>query len=468
MSSIMMQLLGSGAAGGADGWWLEVSHTGQSNTMFQGEVMPAASGNTVFVTGGVDGSTKIPVLEINENGGIDTQNYITQDSGTNSYYGKTLDLDSSGNLWVGGLLSGSGSRCARHKTNKGAVSGTDNQFLQSNVSRGGFNSIRSDGSNNYNMFTAYDTNSGNVKSYIRKYDSSESVQFDKAVHNGNTTYAREMYYGFSAGLYLSITNAQNPSYGGYAHDIVGVNLAGAINLQRRYYHSSGTGASGAGEGRSVKELTNHLLLVGYDSANTGGKENYNSFSIKKTDNAGKISGASVSGVYQKKYVIKSGTTYYQSEAKACDVDSSGNLYGIGRGPNSTNAIWKFNSDGAVQWCQIIYNTAGGNRNASTASTQLNGICIGNDGQLYVSGFSYPTSSNTYYGLVGKLNPDGMTAGTYGNIVIADLTTEELTTYPTESSYNGYQSDDVASPGMQAATYAYSNSTITSSETLSNL
>ena len=211
-----------------------------------------------------------------------------------------------------------------------------------------------------------------------------------------------------------------------------------------------------------------MLFVGYDSANTGGKENYNSFSIKKTDNTGKISGASVSGVYQKKYLIKIGSTYYQSEAKACDVDSSGNLYGIGRGPNSTNAIWKFNSDGVVQWCQIIYNTAGGNRNASTASTQLNGICIGNDGQLYVSGFGYPTSSNTYYGIVGKLNPDGMTAGTYGNIVIADMTTEELTTYPTESSYNGYQADDVASPGIQATTQAYSNSTISSSETLSNL
>ena len=58
-----------------------------------------------------------------------------------------------------------------------------------------------------NMFTAYDTNSGNVKAYVRKYDSSESVIFDKAVHNGNTGYAREMYYGFSAGLYLTITNA---------------------------------------------------------------------------------------------------------------------------------------------------------------------------------------------------------------------------------------------------------------------
>jgi hypothetical protein len=359
--------------------------------------------------------------------------WIATLSGSGYDYGQGIAVDSSGNVFVAGIITGNNFLLTKYnkfgaiqwqrklgtcsdngRGNMLAIDASGNCHVVGAIDDGGTKSVivfkydtsgvlqwqkkLSSASEDYGYGVAVDSLS-NVyvvgttdvaatwnSALIVKYNSSGAVQWQRGLDAA--TYTNEIAYGValdsSANVYLvGITN----SSGGFGNSDILVakyNTSGVIQWQKRL------GGAAADNGKSVAvDGSGNVYVVGDSGGGFGGFD----VVIAKYDTSGVLQ-------WQRRIGAAGGEVVY-----GVAVDALGNSYLTGD-TGGDLLIAKYDTSGAIQWQRSL---------TSSGSDAGYAIAVDADGAMYVTGFTTVTDPSSEYDvIIAKLPADGSRTGTYGS------------------------------------------------------
>ena len=428
MSGIMMQILGSGAGGAESGWVLEIvpSSTDAGTAMLKA-VMEKSDGSFIAVG---NANSQALTLKFTADGTVSSLHKVTQVGGSYSVTASTVIEDSNNDVWIGGYwysnqdVPGEAGWFAR--TDDGDPQASIQAYQNTN-SRGGDMSIAYDPDEN-RVHTAFDGWTGSRRSVeLQKFNLAGTRQWDYRISFNASNSVRYIHWetnnnraGYTGNLLVSMITTISAGVGHYAHDLVVVDTNG--DPQATYRSTSSTTNTGSGEGQCIASDASFIYDIGYTEDTSLGN-GHNNMHIRKIN---KATGALA---WERFYLNKIGSTYYQSGGRGIAVDSSGNVYATSRhgGGDQHDVLWKFNSSGTLQWAIRLGRTG-------SYTCVLNAITVGSDGFIYTGG--YTQSSSTNNAIMFKIPPDGVSAGTYGDYTVSTPSYGQATGFLTFSDNGG--------------------------------
>jgi len=410
------------------------------------------SGN-VYVCGyGLNSSNQriASVSKYNSSGTIQWQQTLTDAYSTPSDINNGITIDSSGNIYVcGNCLNSAGTRTAIvYKLNS---SGTIQwqQTLTPTAGTSSTSSIALDSSNNVYV-CGNAIASPNTVNLIYKLNSSGTIQWQKTITDSNTVKGRSI--SFSG---ITIDGSGNVYACGSNYNVSDLPVqllckydsSGTIQWQRNLTDAS-TLAAGALAFTSFSKTTTdssgnvYVCGQGYNSSNQliASVAKYNS-----------------SGTIQWQQTLTDVYSTPNDFASGISIDSSGNVFVVGQGENSSNQfiifISKYNSSGTIQWQRTITDTY------TTPTDAGNNITIDSLGNLYVTGQITNTAGNPVM-FITKLPSDGSRTGTYSNSTFGIVYASSSWTAATSTWTASTPSLTTATPTYTAAASSFTAATST--------
>ena len=456
MSGIMMQILGSGAGGADSGWVLEVVPSStDAGTSILKAVMEKSDGSFIAVG---SANSQALTLKFTADGTVSSLHKVTQVGGSYAVNATTVVEDSNNDVWIGGYwysnqdVPGEAGWFAR--TDDGDPQASIQAYQNTN-SRGGDMSIAYDPDEN-RVHTAFDGWTGSRRSvYLQKFNLAGTRQWAYQVAFNTSNSVRYAHWetntnrsGHTGNLLVSMITTINAGVGHYAHDTLVVDTNG--DPQATYRSTSSTTNTGSGEGQCIASDASFIYDIGYSEDVSLGN-GHNAMHIRKINKAtGALS-------WERFYLNKIGSTYYQSGGRGIAVDSSGNVYATSRhsGGDQHDVLWKFNASGTLQWAIRLGRTG-------SYTCRLDAITVGSDGFIYTGG--YTQSSSTNNAIMFKIPPNGVSAGTYGNYTVSTPSYGQATGFLTFSDNGG----SVSSASTQTVSPTNTDGTVSSTNTKTDL
>jgi uncharacterized delta-60 repeat protein len=392
-----MPLLGTRGAASASGfgftaltgiggpYWIGTLSNGANGANGQG-IAVDSSGN-IYITGyaSISGSRKAIISKYNNSGVIQWQRSLGSSFVDYSY---SVSIDSSGNVYITGITpSPSGGADNDVLIAKYNTSGTLQWQRTLGASTSGAvdngQSIAVDSSGN--VYVAGRTSSqgaGSDDVLIAKYNTSGTIQWQRILGGSGSDIGQGIAVDSSGNVYVT---GYTSNTGIYKVLLTKYNTSGTIQWQRTLV---GSGME-FGYGITVDSAGN-IYIVGYTGSNTDAL-------ITKYDTSGTI---------QWQRTLSGSAT---DAGYGISVDLNGNVYITGatssQGAGSTDAlIAKYNNSGTIQWQR----TLGGSGNDYCI-----GISVDSGGNIYTIGITNTPSAGAYYDfLLSKLPGDGSKTGTY--------------------------------------------------------
>ena len=421
------------------GW---IASLGGSGTEYGHGVTHDSSGN-VYLAGYTgssgQGSNDILVVKYNSSGTIQWQR--TLGAGGNDK-GVGVALDSSGNVYVAGLINNSST--GRYEgliakyTNSGAIEWQ--RMLGISNAHSFFNGVGIDSSDNVYVSgrTAGGGGQGSNDFLIAKYNSSGAIQWQRVL--GSSTQEVDSENS------IAVDGSGNVYIGGYTN----VNGTGHSQMLLAKYDSDGNldwqVYQGADRFKGIEGIaldsSGDVYVVGESQENPSWS--YYSLFVVKYNSSGSFQ-------WQRRLHDDSANT---TQGRGITVDSSGNVYVGGytnAGPGAI--IAKYNSSGTIQWQRYL------TRSSDTGAAEAYDLSVDNSGNLYVAGYSSIVSAGGYDAFVAKLPTDGSGMGTYGSYLYTEGTlTETATNYNGEGPASLTPATSSLTPATSTVTPATSNLT----------
>jgi len=348
-----------------------------------------ASGN-VYMTGGSSGSgTSVDYATIKYNtNGVEQWVQRYNGPGNSDDRAYAIAIDASGNVYVTGYSYGSGT-FYDYATIKYNTNGVE-QWVQRYNGPGNFyddaTAIAVDGSGNVYV-TGYSYGSGTFYDYATiKYNTNGVEQWVQR-YNGpgnDRDGANAIAVDGSGDVYVTGSSYGSGTSSDYA--TIKYNTNGVEQWVQRY---NGPGNDRDGANAIAVDASGNVYVTGWSG---GSGTFYDYATIKYNTN----------GVEQwvQRY---NGPGNDWDEANAIAVDGSGNVYVTGRsyglGTSSDYATIKYNTNGVEQWVQR-YNGPGNDRDGANA------IAVDGSGNVYVTGSSYGSGTSSDYATI-KYNTNGV-------------------------------------------------------------
>lgn len=242
-----------------------------------------------------------------------------------------------------------------------------------------------------NVYVAgqYINASARAQPFVIKYNSSGTVQWNVGLGNSIGANQYDTNYGLAidAADNVIVTNAIKNSSAGLNAQIMKIAAAGTITWQRKLNSSQTAANQGDYADSCASDSSSNTYIGGYSY---NGSVYGNGF-LAKYNSSGTIQ-------WQRK-ISTSSTTSISGIA----VDSSGNVFGVGKGANASGGttafIGKWNSAGTIQWQRTLT----GNGAAASTQTWATNCALDSSGNLYVSGLD---AVSNVYGWVAKYNTSG--------------------------------------------------------------
>lgn len=385
-------LLGAaGAAGGSSHWLLDA---GTNSNDFPRSLTLDSSGN-IYIVGYCFIGSAYDFLIAKYDNDATFQWARTLGDGSSKYdQGFDIALDSSNNVYVAGFKEGSNDNydfiLAKYNS-----SGTIQwqRSLASSVRDLAYGVAVDSSGNAY--ITGY-TKFSNSDLVIAKYNTSGTIQWQRTLSGSGNDRGYDVAVDSSGNAYvLGITNSEGA--GNQDILLVKYNTSGAIQWQRTL--------GGSALDSSIKlalDSSGNPHICGHTETVVSGNGQYDFITAKYN----------TSGTLQ--WQRKLGTSTNTEQASSLRVDSSGNVYIIGRIPSGSGGAGgedaffaKYNSSGTIQW----------QRSWGGTGTEVGyDIDVDNSGNIYVLAYTRFTVT----GLGGydiqllKLPDDGSLTGTYGS------------------------------------------------------
>lgn len=425
--------LGAAGSGGAAGWIVDFDDTTHTGNFLIRTVNAGPANGNIYFSGAVKGGDRFVFGAVDEDGTMQFSRYAesaTSPSASASIQGRSIAWDSSntnayvGMYWYEPNVSSQANGAVIKLSNVGVPASAKRLYNANN--RGGTTWISMDSSNN--IYACYNAYTGSrVRGYIDKLNTSLNTTRRDYVEDFQQSYLRDgRHYG--SAVYLSYTHAIDASNGRYGHGIYSKGDSDqSIGIKRVFDNTSSTDNIGSGEHGVIAFDSSNLYCGGYFDEPTGAS-GYNSghvFSLNRSN--GNVN-------WQKLFIEKSGSTYYQSEVQGVCCDDSGNVYATFNGKNSHHNIAKYNSSGTLEWIYKI----------GTASSSRKFRCRGlifYNGHIYTNAdYTHPTDADQR-GAIVKIPTDGLSTGTYGDFVVSVPTYETPTNVPSSSNVTPESSDE---------------------------
>jgi hypothetical protein len=436
---------------GAGYWAATLTDAGSTpNTVGRG-IATDSSGNVYVCGDGLNSSSGrvASVSKYNSSGTILWQRTITDAYSTPSSFAYGITVDSSGNVYVcgKGLNASNYNNATVSKYDSSGTIQWQQTFYETSSSISFFYGISIDSSNNVYVCGSFNGTSINS---IYKLNSSGIVQWQRSLDDGRTPKIKIVgFYGItidsSANLYVCGSNLDSSDNG--LITICKYNSSGTIQWQRSLT-SAGSAPYGAGNGIAVDSSANvYVAAQGYNSSNQV---------------IASISKWNSSGTLQWQRTLTDAGSTINTTSTGVSIDSSGNVFVVGFGQNSSNqqviSISKWDSSGTIQFQRTITDTY------STPNDRGNGITVDSLGNMYVTGWIKNTANQTVV-FIAKLPSDGSRTGTYSNstfgIVYASSSWTAATSTWTAAT-STYTSDTT---GLSGNASSWTNATSTWSTSL---
>ena len=378
----ILSAAGAGGAVGAVSYWL-ARLTGATFAQL-GAIKQDASGN-IYVSGqaiatGGAGANDGFVAKYDSSGTIQWQRVLGS-TGTETFGGK-LNIDSSGDVYVGGRTTSQGQGGNDGLVAKYDSSGTIQwQRILGGAGTDLFRAITGDsGGNSYAVGYTESEGQGGSDALIAKYNSSGTIQWQRRIGGAGDEEGNNVAIDSNGDVYIAGATTTSTA-GAQDFYIVKYNSSGTLVWQRRLGSASGDSANGiaidstdsiyvAGSTAGAGTGTNDVLLAKYNSSGT---------------------------LQWQRTLTGSGSDIANNVA----VDSSNNVFISG--VSSTNAgnddvlIAKYDSSGTVQWQRWLRST-----NADSALS----VNVAPNGVVNFAGVSNDQI------ILGQLPNDGSLTGTY--------------------------------------------------------
>jgi len=417
--------LSPGGGGGGGPYWIGTLSSA-ANSENANEVTTDSS-NNIYLSGyGWGGGTQYDILfcKLNTSAAIQSQ-YVFGNNPTDSSYG--IAVDSSGNIYLAGYLTGSSQDFYVAKFNSAGVIQWGRTIPDGQGVNDASYSVKVDGSGNV-YACGFTYPAGLSKSaFIVKFNSIGDALWRKVLDG--VSEARSVYLDSAGNVYIS----------GLA------NIGGVNKILVVKYSSSGTitwqrslgSADAAQSNGMVVDSSGNVYICGFTGATTAAI-------VAKYDSSGSL-------LWQRQ--ISGGTnTVYTDIA----IDSSNNIYLSGyyitSGTTNALVVTKYDSSGNLQWKNTI---------SSASNVYGYGVTIDGNNDVVVCGLI--SIGGTADILVAKLPNDGSKTGTYtvgstnvtyGNWTYtegsASLTSATSTLASTNVTYSVYGSNPTTkSPNLTA-------------------
>ena len=370
------------------------------NTLGRG-ITTDSSGNVYVCGRGLNSSnaTVASVSKYNSSGTILWQRTITdvfQSSSTVNDYANRITVDSSGNVYVSGIGSNDTTdtfATVSKYNSSGTIQWQRVLYPASGSSTAVAYGVTVDNSGNV---YACGTENGATFNLIYKLNSSGTLQWQKTLDDGSTAKLKivgfyDMAIDSSANLYVTGVNynSSNP-----ITTICKYNSSGTIQWQRTLTNA---GSPSTGKGIAVDSSAN-VYVAGSGNNSSGATVAF-------------ISKWNSSGTLQWQRTLTDAGSTINTASTGVSIDSSGNVFVVGYGNNSSNqqviSISKWNSSGTIQFQRTITDTY------STPSDGGYGVSVDGSGNMYVTG-SIKNTAGQIVMFIAKLPSDGSQTGTYSN------------------------------------------------------
>jgi uncharacterized delta-60 repeat protein len=309
--------------------------------------------------------------------------------GADGETGYSIAIDSSSNVYAFGYTGSTGAGLLDFLLAKYNSSGTLQwqRILGSTQYEFGYGVAIDSSSNVYVSGVTYSAPIGSLDAMVAKYDSSGTLQWQKALGGADNDFFYELATDSGNNLY-ALGHTESAGAGGNDFLLAKYNSAGTIQWQRVL------GGTGSEQGFSVAiDASDNAYILG-QTASTG---------------------AGGADILLAKY-NSSGTLQWQRVLGGADgeagygvaIDSFNNVYLTGKtlsaGAGSNDlVIAKYNSAGTIQWQRVL---------GATGNDTGNSIAVDADDTLYVLGSIYSAGSGSADFFLAKLPNDGSLTGTY--------------------------------------------------------
>jgi len=411
----MMQILGSGAAGGESSWMTKIDYT----SVYPGQLF-YDSDNEFVIAMGAGGGGVIQITLNASDGAYKSSNYPrlrVHDTGESFSRPKICRISTG--TYGYGMYNYNGSYEQGHlRTGDINFANGDNQIdiYKSGVYKGSFTQVVGDN----NLWVAFDLYSHPTTTIIAGRYNAQLAANSRAekwdYNTGKLMYLRDMT-GDEDTQFLNITRGTATSSGEYTLTVMKVAI-GYLDWSKQFRISSKS--TQAGEQKSIAFLynapgvSNKVVAVGHTEPS-----NYSEMFVVSLAYNGNVN-------YQKSYY--SGSFHFYSHSVA--IDTSGNTYVCGFKQASPNRgiIMKLNDSGVFQW---------GIEVSASDAVEILGIDVDNNGNIYFNGYTTETNRKL---IIGKIPDDGSTSGTYDSVTFASISMSTRDAPTTAESVSGTFND----------------------------
>jgi len=363
-----------------------------------------STGNVYVAGTSNDGTNYILLAKYDSSGSLQWQRKIRQNASSSG----RVSVDGSGNVYVVGIANnGTSNYAALLKYDTSGSLQWQRKLSHASTSTFTPNGMAVDSSSNVYVIGTYDTSTYSV---VAKYNSSGTIQWQRRFNVGAVT---QSGYGVSVDSSLNVYTVGNNA----GFSINKYNSSGAIQWQRVLDSSNG-------DGRAVTvDSSDNIYVVG------------------KGDSSAKILLAkyNTSGVIQWQRTLID-ATYSGSYGNAITTDSSGNIYITGILQDSASLVYtivaKYNSSGTIQWQRKIF----------TPGVSSNGFGIKADSSGNVYSVGQSNDGVSYFYIV-KLAQDGTTLSGNAFVTMIPGSATSATSTLSEGANSG---TDAAGPAVDAA------------------
>jgi uncharacterized delta-60 repeat protein len=374
-----LSLLGASGGGGI-AYWLATLGGASGET---GKGIVCDSSNNVYGFGETystgAGSRDFLLSKRDPEGSIVWQRSL---GGAGGEEGNDLAIDTSGNLYCVGRTDSAGAGSSDFLLAKYNSSGTIQwqRILGGSDNDTAYGIALDSASNVYLSGYTFSQGAGSADFVIAKYNSSGTIQWQRVLGGASNDRAAKLGIDSSDNVYITgLTESAG---------------AGNEDLLLAKYNSSGT--------------IQWQRVLGLSAGNDNGQ----AVSFDSSDNVYVVGQSAPSGGFSFDFVIakynSSGTIQWQrtlgesnfASAHDVAVDSSDNVYVLGRGDGQEFILAKYDSSGTIQF----------QRSLGAASERGFGITIDSQGSLLLIGLSESGASGEM--LIAKLPSDGSLTGTY--------------------------------------------------------